>query len=162
MPGQTKTMLLGNNMHVMTQTQKRGDGPCLPHNLHVINTNTDVTAGSKWVAVMVKNLTTTLITIAMGIRVAQVVAVNAVSQVEVVPGTLEKLDEMQGIQQTRMSVEWRREVLFQQLYLFGLEGWSDKNQASAHALWAKYHDIFSLDPGELDSTDLVKHDQSCQ
>ena len=41
-------------------------------------------------------------------------------------GTLEKLDEIQGIQLTRMSVEWRKEMLFQQLELSGLEGWSNK------------------------------------
>ena len=57
-----------------------------------------------------KNLIAILTTIAKGIKVTQVVAVNAVPQVEVAPGTLEKLDEVQGIQQTKMSVEWRREV----------------------------------------------------
>ena len=50
------------------------------------------------------------------------------------------------------------EVLFQQLELSGLEGWSDKNQAATHALLAEYHDIFSLEPGELGCTDLVKHE----
>ena len=54
---------------------------------------------------MVKNLTTTPITIAKGIKVVQVVATNVVPQVEVAPGTLEKLDEIQGIQQTKISVE---------------------------------------------------------
>ena len=55
---------------------------------------------------------------------------------------------MQGIQQTRMSVKWRREVLFQQLDLSGLEGWSKENQVAAHALLAEYCDIFSLEPGD--------------
>ena len=59
----------------------------------------------KPVAVIVKNLTAIPIIIAKGVKVTQVVAVNAVPQVEVVPGTLENLDKMQGIQQTRMSVE---------------------------------------------------------
>ena len=71
------------------------------------------------------------------------------SPVEVVSGTLEKLDEMHSIQQTRVSVQKRREVLFQQLDLSGLEGWSDKNQAAAHALLAEYHDIFPLEPEEM-------------
>ena len=44
---------------------------------------------------MVKNLTATLITIAKGVKVSQVVTANVVPQVEVVPGTLEKLDEIQ-------------------------------------------------------------------
>ena len=57
-----------------------------------------------------------------------------------------------------MSVEWRREVLFQQLDLSGLEGQSKGYQAAAHVLLAEYHDIFSLEPGELGCTDLVKHE----
>ena len=91
---QTKNMLLGNNLHVMMQTLKGGDGPCLPHGLSVINTYTKVMTRSKWVAVMVKNLTATPITIAKGVKVTQIVAVNVVPQVEVGPGTLENLDEM--------------------------------------------------------------------
>ena len=98
------------------------------------------------------------ITIAKGIKVAQVVAMNAVPQMEVVPRTLEKLDEVQGIQQTKMSVEQKKEVLFQQLDLSGQEGWSEGNQVAAHSLLGEYHDIFSLEPGELDCTDLAKHE----
>ena len=74
------------------------------------------------------------------------------------PGTLEKLDKIQAIQQTRMSVEWRKKMLFQQLELSGLEGWSDKNQSATRVLLAEYYDIFSLEPGELGCTDLVKHE----
>ena len=155
---QTKTIFLGSNMHMMTQTLERGDGPCLPHGLNVMNTYTEMTTGSKQVAVMVKNLTATQITITKSIKVAQVVATNVVPQVEVAMRTLEKLDEIQGIQQTRMSVQWRKETLFWQLELPGLEGWSDKNQAATRVLLAEYHDIFSLESGELDCTDLVKHD----
>ena len=59
-----------------------------------------------------------------------------------------------------MSVEWRKELLFQQLDLSGLDKWSDTNQSAAKALLAKYHDIFSLEPGELGCTDLAKHEIS--
>ena len=44
---QMKTMLLGNNMHVMTQTLKGGDGPHLPHGLSVGSTYTEVISLSK-------------------------------------------------------------------------------------------------------------------
>ena len=90
-------MHLGNGMHVMMQTLKGGDGPCLPHSLSVINTYTKVTTGSNGVAVMMKNLMAALIIVTRGIKVTQVVAVNTVPQVEVVPGTLEKLDKIKGI-----------------------------------------------------------------
>ena len=62
-----------------------------------MNTYTVMTIRSKQVAALVKNLSTLLITIHKGIKVNQVVAGNAVPQVEVVLETLEKLDEMQSI-----------------------------------------------------------------
>ena len=40
-------------------------------------------------------------------------------------------------------------MLFQQLELSGLESWPYKNQAAIRVLLAEYHDIFSLEPGEL-------------
>ena len=49
-------------------------------------------------------------------------------------------------------------MLFQQPDLSGLEGWSNENQAAAHALLAEYHNIFSLEPGELGCTDLAKYE----
>ena len=136
---------------------KRGDGPHLCHGLSVVNTYTKVISGSKSVAVVVKTWMAIPITIAKGIKVTQVVAANAVSQVEVVPRTLEKLDDVQGSQQIKMAVERRREVLFQQLNLCGLEGWSEGNQVVTHALLAEYYDIFSLEPGQVGCTNLGKH-----
>ena len=65
---------------------------------------------------------------------------------------------MQDIQQTKMSIEQRKEMLLQQLDLSRLEGWSGANCASAHALLSEYHDIFLLEPGELGCTSLAKHE----
>ena len=64
-----------------------------------------MTTRSRQIAVIGKNLTAAPITLAKGIKAAQVVAMNAVLKVEVSQETLEKLDEIQGIQETRMSVE---------------------------------------------------------
>ena len=83
---------------------------------------------------MVKNLMAILITIAKGIKVTQVVAANVVPPVKLTPETLERLDKIQGSQQMRISVEWRKETLFQQLDLSGLEGWSGGNQAAAQTM----------------------------
>ena len=101
---QMKPLLLGNNMHVMTQSLKGTEGPHLPHGLSVVNTYTEVISGSKQVAV-VKNLTAVPITITKCIEVAQVVAVNVVPPVKLTPDTLERLDEIQSIQQNKMTVE---------------------------------------------------------
>ena len=83
----TKTMFLGSSMYVMIQTLEEGDSPCLPPGLSIMNTYTKMATGSKWVVVMVKNLTATQITIAKGVKIAWVVAANAIPQVGVSPGT---------------------------------------------------------------------------
>ena len=134
-------MFLGHKMHVMTQPLMGGDGPYLPHSFSMVNMYTEVISGNKWVVVVVKNLTTNLITISKGIKVAQVMTANVVP-VEFASGSLDELDEVQGIQQTRMLGERRKDVLLQQLYLSDLDGWTEANQAGAHALLADYHNIF--------------------
>ena len=95
--GCTKTGFLGNNMYAMTQAPENSKEPCLPHGQSMANTYSKMTMGSKHVAVVIKNQTATLIIISKCIKVAQVVAVNRVPPVEAMPGTLENLDEMQGI-----------------------------------------------------------------
>ena len=79
-----------------------------------------------------KNLTAASITITKGLKVTQVVAANAVLLMKLTSNTLEKLDEIQGIQQTKMMiVGQRKKLLFQQLDLSHLDKWSDRNQAAA-------------------------------
>ena len=95
--GHTKTVLLGNNMYIMMQAPEKGEEPCLMHGLSMVDTYTEITTGSRHVAVVIKNQTAVLIIISKGIMVAWVVAVNRVPHVEVRPGTLKKLDEMHGI-----------------------------------------------------------------
>ena len=104
-----------------------------------------------------KNLMAVLITITKGVKVTKVVAVDVVPPMELALRTLEELDEVQGIQWTKMLVEKRKEVLLQQLDLSGLAGWSEANQVAACALLADYHDIFSLEHGKLGCIDLAKH-----
>ena len=96
--------------------------------------------------VVVKNLTAILITINKDIKVTQVVAANVVPPVELAPRTLEELEEVQGIQWAKISVERRKEVLLQQLDLSGHDRWSEANQTAVHAILADNHDIFSMEP----------------
>ena len=103
--------------------------------------NTEMTTGSRCVAIVIRNQAAALIIIGKGIKVTQVVAVNRVPPVEGMPSTLENVDEMLGFQWTKMSIEWRKEMLLQQLNLSGLEGWTGANHTSACALLTKYHDI---------------------
>ena len=61
--GWMKTLLLGNNMHVVTQSLKGADGSHLPHGLSVVNTYIEVISGGKQVLLVVKNLIAIPITI---------------------------------------------------------------------------------------------------
>ena len=121
-------------MYLMTQTPEKGEKPCLPHGLSMTNTYTEMVTGSRHITVVIKNQTAVLTIIGKGIKVTQVVAANRIPPVEVMPGTLQKLDDMQGFQETRISIEHRMEMLLHQLDLSGLEGWSRSNHTSAHAL----------------------------
>ena len=103
MHGHTKTVLWGNNMYVMMQAPEKGGEPCLPHDLCMANSYTEMTNGNKCVAIVIKHQTAMLIMIGKGINITQVVAANRIPPVEVMPGTLEKLDKMQGIQWTQMT-----------------------------------------------------------
>ena len=93
--GHTKTVLWGSNMYI---TPEKGEEPCLPHGLCVANTYTEMPNGSKCVAIVIKNQMAAPITISKGIKINWVVAANRVPPVEVMSGTLEELDETQGIQ----------------------------------------------------------------
>ena len=154
----SKAVLWDNGMYVMTQAPEKWKEPCLPHGLCIVNTYAVMTTGSKCVAIVIKNQMAIPITIGKGVKITWVVAVNRVPPVEFMPGTLEKLDEIQGIQWTQMTIERRKEMLLQQLDLSGLEGWSGANHTSSHALFIEYHNVFLLEPGELGCTNLVKHE----
>ena len=67
--GHTKTVLLGNNMYVMTQASEKGKEPCLPHGLSVANTYTEMNTVNKHFAIVIKNQTAALITIGKGIKI---------------------------------------------------------------------------------------------
>ena len=61
------------------------------------NTYTKMTTGSKCVAIVIKNKSAAPFTVGKGIKIVWVVAVNSIPPVKVMPGTLDKLDKMQGI-----------------------------------------------------------------
>ena len=76
-----------------------------------------MTTGSRHVTIVIKNQTAAPIIISKGLKVAQVLAANRAPPIEVMPRTLKKLDKMQAVQWTKMSIEYRKETLLQQLDL---------------------------------------------
>ena len=72
--GCTKTVLLGNNMYVMTQAPEKGKETCLPPSLSMVNTYTKLTTRSKHVAILIQNQTAVQITVGKGVKITWVVA----------------------------------------------------------------------------------------
>ena len=91
------------------------------------------------------------------VLVASVVAANLVLEPQMRPGMMEALDEAQGIQPQRLTVEQRQEKLFEKLDLSGLESWPPKLASSTQSLLAEYQTFFSLEPSELGCTHSIEH-----
>ena len=57
----------------------------------------------------------------------------------------------------KFTVEDRRKTLFKKLELSGLESWTEENKERALDLLAEYHDIFTLEDGEMGCTEAAEH-----
>ena len=88
---------------------------------------------------------------------ARVVAANWVPEPQMRPGMIEMLDEAQGIQPQRLTIEQRQEKLFEKLDLSGLESWPPMLASSVWSLLVEYHDLFSLEPSELGCTHSTEY-----
>ena len=47
--------------------------------------------------------------------------------------------------------------MFEKLELFGLKSWTEENKERSLNLLAKYHDIFTLEDGEMGCTEATEH-----
>ena len=113
--------------------------------------------GSKNVAIVVRNSIVYPQTLRKKIPVARLEAANWLPKQQMWPGMKDTLDETQGIQTQKLSVEQRQEKLFKKLELNGLGSWLPELAESAQLLLTEYHSIFSLEPCELSCTHLAKH-----
>ena len=57
----------------------------------------------------------------------------------------------------KLTVKERRKVLFKKLELTGLRSWTEENKERALDVLAEYHDIFTLEDGEMGCTEATKH-----
>ena len=58
---------------------------------------------------------------------------------------------------SKLTVRQRHGKLFDELYLSSLDSWTPELVDAAGWLLAKYHNVFSLDPAELDCTHSTEH-----
>ena len=152
----TKTAFTGVRLNVMTQALY-AEERSLPQGLMIQNTYTEMHNGSKSITIMIRNGTAYPQVLRKRIPVARVVAANHMPEVQMQPGMMDALDEVQGIQTLKMTIEQIQEKLFEKLDLSGLESWPLELAGSAHSLLAEYHDIFSLESCALSCTHLMEH-----
>ena len=128
-------------LNVMTQALCAEEGS-LPQGLTIQNMNTKRHNGSKSVTIVVRNGMAYPQTLKKKIPVARVVAANWVSEAQMCSGMIDALDEVQGIQTMRMTMEHRQEKLFEKLDLSGLGSWPPELADSGWSLLTEYHNIF--------------------
>ena len=143
-------------LNVMTQDLHAEEG-ALPQCLMVQNAYTKMCNGSKSVTIVVRSGTAYPQTLKKKIQVARVIAANLVSELQMWPGTIDILAEAQGVQAPRMTMGQRQEKLFENLDLGSLESWPPELTDSTHSLLAEYHDIFSIESGDLGCTHSTEH-----
>ena len=147
---------LGECINVMVQALHTQDGTLLP-GLTVENTYTELRKGGKKAVIVVQNNTAYPQTLQKKTPVARAVPELPVPEPPK-SVSLQGRDDMQpNLQTPKLMVRQRHGKLFDELDLSGLDSWAPELADEAHWLLAKYHDVFSLDPVELDCTHSMEH-----
>ena len=152
----TKTAHQGEGSNIMTQALCVEDGS-LPQGLMVQNAYTELCNGSKIITVAVRNSTAYLQALRKKTPVAQAVIVTQIPELPVQISLTKALEENHCHQAAKLTMEQLQEKLFKELDLSRLESWPLELAEVARCLLAKYHDIFSLEPGELGCTHSMTH-----
>ena len=94
-----------------------------------------------------------------GTTVARMVAGNEVPEMVMAEGTVGALQTHQWAKEdhVRFSVEDWRKLLLERLELSGLDSWMEENKEKGLNLLAQYHNIFTLEDGEMGCTKAAEH-----
>ena len=92
-----------------------------------------------------------------GTPVGHMVAANIIPNKILLPGTFEALNKIKTNEVQLLSIEERRRKLFERLDLLGLESWMPENKERALDLLSEFHDIFTLEEGEMGCTEATEH-----
>ena len=107
-----KTAFTSVRLNVMTHALCADEGP-LPQGLTIQNAYTKMCNGSKNVAIVVRNSMAYPQTLKKKTLMVRVVAANQVPEPQMQPGTIDALDEVQGIQTQKLTPQQRWEKLFE-------------------------------------------------
>ena len=150
-----RTAHMGEGINVMTQALCTEDGS-LPHGLMVQNTYTELHSSGKNITVVVRNSMAYPHTLTKKTWVARAVKITWVPELPVQTGLTESSDEDHSHEMPKLTVKQMQEKLFVELNLSGLESRPPKLVACTQSLLAEYHNVFSLEPSELDCTHSIK------
>ena len=106
---------------------------------------------------MVWNNTTYLQTLWKKTSVARVTAASPVPEPPESEGLQEGTYKSPDFHTPRLTVRQRHGKLFLELDLSGMDSWTQELADAAHQFLAEYHNVFSLDPAELDCTHSTEH-----
>ena len=135
-----RTMMMGNQLNVMTQAPYPEDKADLPNGLYVMRTYTELKDGSRNVSLVLRNLTAQAIYLARGRLIGRVAAANAVPEAQCSPELLKQLDDEgeDKPEPAKLSTQQRQELLLAALKkdggLDGLKEWLPKLAKKAVAL----------------------------
>ena len=140
----------------MTQVLQIADGS-LPQGLTIQNAYTELQRGSKNVVVVIRNNTAYPQTLWKKAPVARALTATTVPEIPPEIGVQEGEDGPQDSHSPNLTTRQRQGKLFLELDLGELNSWLPELTEDACWLLAKYHNVFSLEPVELDCTHLTEH-----
>ena len=162
--GQTeRTMMTGEHrLNVMTQAPYPDNRAGLSNGVYITRMYTDLEPGSRWVAVVVRNMTSRPIYLAKGKIVTRVQATNLAPEAIPSPELLKKLDsDSPAVDKPQLTIKERQELLLTALKKDGgldhLKDWPPALATKAIRLLLEFHYIFSLEPNEINCTDVTEH-----
>ena len=114
--------MTGGRLHVLVHSLD-AKSKKLPNGLEVSTMYTDLKRGSKSIPVVLRNMTGSDITLNKGDKVVWVQTANKMPKTNLHPGTLEALDEEQGITRKPLTRAERQAKVLKELNLEALNEW---------------------------------------
>ena len=158
-----RTMMMGNQLNVMTQAPYPKDKADLPNGLSSMRMYTELKDGSRHVSLVLRNLTARPIHLAREQLIGRVATANAVPEAQCSPDLLKQL-ESEGEDRpelAKLSTQQRQELLLAALKKDGglnhLKEWPPELAKKVVSLLLEFHHVFSLEPNEIGCTDATKH-----
>ena len=150
-----ETMIVGENLKVITQAPYLEDDANLPNRLHVLGVYTKQKDGSRNVAIIVRNGTAEPIHVVSTRVIASVMAASTVPELEELPELLKKLDAEDPPPKKRLCRRngrsyclrlWRR-----------VKDWLPELAWQACHLLLEFHMVFLLEPNKMGCTNAMEH-----